>query len=207
MGTLEPELTGDLTINPYAAPMAEISAEASAGDLDVGYAEEVRKKYLTHETSVRGIGSLMLLGAAAMGAMGVAFFAGWDVPSPEGRDVARYGLAGVRLALAALYYAVGIGLRKLLGWARWTGVALAVLSLLTTITKVNMISIGMSLYILGLLLSKKSATVFSPEYREIVARTPHIRYQVSWLVKLFLVILMSVVLLILIGVAAIFSNR
>ncbi len=47
--------------------------------------------------------------------------------------------------------------------------------------------------------------VFSPEYREIIARTPHIRYKTSWIVKLFLIILVTVLIMAVVG--GIFSAR
>ena len=86
-------------------------------------------------------------------------------------------------------------------WARWTEVVLSsILLLIYLIVIVSMAvqpsnpdagptiggSVVLSLilgYILYLLLSKKGSMVFSPEYRLIIERTPHIKYRTSWILK------------------------
>ena len=47
-------------------------------------------------------------------------------------------------------------------------------------------------YILYLLLSKMSSMVFSPEYRLIIERTPHIKHRTSWIAKGCLILLVVV---------------
>ncbi|MBN2296713.1 MAG: hypothetical protein JXM70_30080 [Pirellulales bacterium] len=46
-------------------------------------------------------------------------------------------------------------------------------------------------YILYLMLSRKATVVFSPKYREIIARTPHIKYKTSLAVKIILGIFLA----------------
>jgi hypothetical protein len=55
-----------------------------------------------------------------------------------------------------------------------------------------------------MLASSKATTVFSPEYRAIVARTPHIKRRTSLVLKIVLVVLVAVLALIV--VAAIVSR-
>ena len=50
-------------------------------------------------------------------------------------------------------------------------------------------------YILYLLLSSKGAMVFSTEYKEIIARTPHVKYRTSCIVWGALIVLGVVILL------------
>ena len=96
-------------------------------------------------------------------------------------------------------------------WTRWTEVTLASILLLIYLLETGGIVavsngrdagsvIGgflvMSLilsYILYLLLSKKRSTVFSPEYRLIIERTPHIKYRTSGIVKGCLIVLVVVI--------------
>ena len=59
-------------------------------------------------------------------------------------------------------------------------------------------------YILYLLLSPKGSMVFSDEYKEIIARTPHIRYKSSCLM-VFLIVF--VVVLVVIGLFAFIGAR
>jgi hypothetical protein len=85
------------------------------------------------------------------------------------------------------------GLRRLRSWARWPTVVLSFIGLLG-------FPLGtlISALILANLLGKKAAMVFSPEYKDIIAATPHVKYKTSIIVKVFLVLL----LLALIGIIA-----
>jgi hypothetical protein len=52
-----------------------------------------------------------------------------------------------------------------------------------------------SVYFLYLLLSQKGAYVFSPEYAQVIAATPHIQYKTSIVVWIFLGLLLVVIFL------------
>ena len=54
-------------------------------------------------------------------------------------------------------------------------------------------------YILYLFLSKKGRTIFSPEYQDVIAATPHVKYRTSIIVWIFLAL---VVLLLAVAVLA-----
>jgi hypothetical protein len=56
-----------------------------------------------------------------------------------------------------------------------------------------------SVYVIYLLLSQKAAVVFSPEYKAIISRTPHVRYKTSIVVWILLGIFILFILLGIIG--------
>ena len=83
----------------------------------------------------------------------------------------------------------GWGVRAFRKWGRIVGCVLSALGLLGF--PIGTIING---YILYLFLSKKGSTIFAPEYQEIVAATPHIKYRTSILVWIFLALLVVLVL-------------
>jgi hypothetical protein len=121
--------------------------------------------------------------------------------------------------MTALNYALGYGLRHLLTWARWTETAFLLIGTLASV--VGMIALfvtgqpelsvayifGLLLYsyLLYLLLSAKGAMVFSPGYKEIIEKTPHIKYKTSLIVKIAIGLFVAVVALAVIG--AIFGGK
>jgi F0F1-type ATP synthase membrane subunit c/vacuolar-type H+-ATPase subunit K len=98
------------------------------------------------------------------------------------------------LGLAAFFFVTGIGIRKLKPWARIASGILAGLGLLA-------IPIGtlINAYILWLLFSKKGATVFSDDYKRIIAETPHVRQKTSIVVWVLIGLVVALVLFGLIG--------
>ena len=98
------------------------------------------------------------------------------------------------LAISVFQFSTGLGLRKLKSWARISGIVLSCLGLLG-------FPIGtlISVYILYLLVSKKGQFVFTDEYQQVMAATPHIKYKTSVVVWIFLGLL---VVLFLIGIFA-----
>jgi hypothetical protein len=123
------------------------------------------------------------------------------------------------LLATALNFALGYGLRSLKPWARWTETALLSIQMVTLIIGVmGALALGipplmlgylvMGLivgYILYLLLSPKGSVVFSPAYKEIIARTPHIKYRTSLILKIVLVLFVSLIGMAIVG--AILSSR
>jgi hypothetical protein len=196
--------------NPYsppASPIGEEMPELVPGDL--GEAESIRRQYLSHEASVKSIGSLEILGFTFCILAAVTTIAvGLNATEPLER-VGAWGGAAVYVVFGALHLALGIGLNRLQAWARWTCVALLGFGLLVGLIGLGTMaflggigagSVGLVMflipgYMLYLLLSRKSTRVFSREYRAIIEQTPHIRYRTSLLVKLALVLLVGVFVL------------
>jgi len=160
------------------------------GVLDHGDPEQIRKQHIKHEASVRSIGILYYLGAACM------LFAGLFGAVAADRDSARSGpwLIAVFFGFALVQIWLGIGIRGLNSWARVPSGILSGLGLLA-------FPIGtlINAYILYLLFSKKGATVFSEEYKRVMQQTPHIKYRMSVVIWILLVILIVVIGLLVVG--------
>jgi hypothetical protein len=144
-------------------------------------AEEVRKEHIKHEASVKSVGFLYLLGGTlVLIVSGVALLgAGASAPTPD--MMMGAGFAAGFLAMGVLYFATGLGLRRLKPWSRIVAAIFAGIGLLGFPfgTIINA-------YILYLLLSGKGRMVFSPEYRTIIEQTPHIKYRTSIVVWILL---------------------
>lgn len=216
---LLPEDAGPADVNPYAPPE---SALAGAEPLDVGgdpaEAEATRRAYLGHEASVKSIGSLHYI-ATFFGLL--VLFSLLSVlltrtPANSGGIPTLVGTFVFYLALSGLHLALGMGLNRLQIWARWTDVVLLVISLVFlllsagtvvfvsvlipappgALARLSLIYGFLGLitgYMLYLLLSKKGTMVFSPEYKQVIERTPHIRYKTSRLAWLSLIVLVALI--------------
>ena len=86
----------------------------------------------------------------------------------------------------------GIAIRRLRKWSRVVATIFACIGLLG-------FPVGtlISAYILYLLLSAQGTMVFSSEYQQIIAETPHVKYQSSKAVKWILIIMVFIFLAIL----------
>jgi hypothetical protein len=203
-------------LNPYAAPEAELGAPAAAGtDEDLARAEAIRSAYLAHEASVKSLGSLHYLGALFFGiaALGLGAYVMTARVGNNPFSAAMTAAAVLYVVMTGLNVALGNGLRGLRPWARWTDAVLMGLSFLSSllamvgwlIAQLYAPLLGGSLgllfqaYILHILLSSKASVVFSPEYREIIARTPHLRYKTSLLVKFVLAVFVGLITLAIVG--------
>ena len=188
----------DLQPNPYA-PAVVTTPQA---DNDV---EAVRRRYLSHEASIKSIGGLFLLGGLlglALGGMWIAVGIGvmGGPPSPpkpnQPPEIAvrflAFGLIALLLSVGQLVAAVG--LRALKPWSRIPAAILAGIGLLgfPLGTLIN----G---YVLYLLLSAKGTMVFSPQYQNVMAQTKHIKYKTSIIAWIFLGILVALILFGIIG--------
>lgn len=182
--------------NPYA-PTAVQSPEKSGG---VVGAEETRNYHLSHEASVKSIGFLYLLGGFFGTLLGIGYvIGGISMMSNPPANAGELGFILIPLgifvlAISVFQFSTGLGLRKLKSWARISGIVLSCLGLLG-------FPIGtlISVYILYLLVSKKGQFVFTDEYQQVMAATPHIKYKTSVVVWIFLGLL---VVLFLIGIFA-----
>jgi hypothetical protein len=224
MSTELPPRSTDEDFNPYAPPVAAIGEEPA--DLITGddaEAEAIRRAHISHEASIKSLGSLHYLGAIvtliASGGLVFNALSNQTGNGPE-QTVFTFGMVFIYFLQSGLHLALGIGLHRLRNWARWIDVVLTSLSLLGIAVLVAvaavmgilplLLTMGVaaliSAYVLYLLVSPKAKTIFSPDYQEIIARTPHIKYRTSLVVKIFLGILLAVFALAIVG-AIIGSSR
>jgi hypothetical protein len=188
-----PMMSRRVSENPYQAPMV---ADVAAPETE---AEVIRRAHLSHEASVKGVGTLYVIG----GLFGMLALAGLAIPAVEGsgamgmQEMIVFLVVGI---LGVVQFIGGLGLRKLTNTGRVIGAIVAAIGLIGF--PLGTIISG---YILYLLLGAKGKMVFSPEYRDIIARTPHIRYRTSkWV---WFILLLFVVLIVAGVVAAVFTTR
>lgn len=149
----------------------------------------IRKDHIKHEASIKSVGMLYFLGAVFLGITAIVGLAS------GGSDGLAAGI--VLLCFTAGLIVAGIGIRGLKPWARivsgvLSGIGLIGFPLGTIINA----------YILYLLFSRKGATVFSKDYQEVIAATPHIKYRTSIVVWILVGLVVLLVLLGLVGYLA-----
>lgn len=162
--------------NPYASPQVSQIREEATDD------ESVRRAHLSHEASVKSIGSLYLISAGLLLIALPLVIVNATAPLGSLEVLVPVSIFGAFFALSA---ALAYGLIRLRPWARWSAVALGILGLLS-------FPVGtlINAYVLYLLFSKKSGVVFSADYHRVIAATPHIKYRTSrlvWMLLLFFV--------------------
>ena len=148
--------------------------------------EQTRLTYLQHEASVKSIGTLYFVCAA-----GFLLFALVSVFAP----ISRMLLLGIlALGFAVLQAVTALGIRKLNPKARIPTAVISGLGLLAFPfgTIVN----G---YILYRVFSRKGAMVFSEEYKQVIAGTPHIKYRSSFVVRVLLGVVLAILALVIFG--------
>jgi hypothetical protein len=165
-------------VNPYAAPAAPVD------DVPVNpEAEAVRRAHINHEASIKAVGALYYLSGAlaTLGAL-AALLGAQSEPSAA--------VPALLIALGVGQLFAGWGVRALRPWARIVGCVLSAIGLVW-------VPIGTLIngYILYLLVSKKGRTIFSTEYQDIIAATPHVKYRMSIVVWIFLALLVGLILI------------
>ena len=140
--------------------------------------EEIRRQYLKHEASVKSVGILYYLGGIALTVLGGASL--FAVVS-AGRGLLSLFIGVMLLLFGMGQLVVGYGIRRLKSWARIPTAILSGFGLLG-------FPIGtiINAYIMYLVLCKKGKMVFSEEYRDVIAQTPHIKYRTSIVVWILL---------------------
>jgi len=171
--------------NPFQAPENPLDPDA----LHNTSAEAIRHKHLSHEASVKSVGALYLLGGlvAILASLALAYYSLATAPRDE---AVNFVVAVVVFVFGLLQCGLAMGLNRLRSWARIPAVIISAIGLIgfPIGTLVN----G---YILYLLCSTKGAMVFSVEYQEIMAQTPHIKYRTSIVVWIFVALLVALLLL------------
>ena len=213
-------------MNPYAAPEAPLEAAPAPMIQGLEEKEAIRRRFLKHEASVKSIGSLYILG-------GVFYLLATVVIAIASFNGAREGSIPGAVAIGvfgSVSLTLGLGLTSLRSWARWIVTALTAISFLSILILLAsvlfqvmmtggfvsngprftgvLIAYGFGLFIIGyilyLLISPKGSMVFSHEYREVMAATPHIKYKTSCILKGFLILLIAVIL---VGVISAFLDN
>lgn len=153
-------------------------------------AEETRKKHLSHESSVRSVGVLYLIGGTGLLLIGL----GWVFTASAGRNaVEGFLLGAVFLVLGGMQFWVGLAIRRLKSWSRIPTGILSGIGLLGF--PIGTIING---YILYLVFCEKGKMVFSDEYRAVIQQTPHIKQRTSivvWIILGLLLVILGFVIL------------
>jgi hypothetical protein len=181
--------------NPYAAQSPH-GPLASNVPTDV---EECRRKYLSHEASVKSIGTFYILGSllglffsTIMLLRGISIVANPPTVVPDvfllGEILIVFGI--IFLCLSIWQFSVALGLKKLTPSSRIGAGVIAGIGLIG-------FPIGtlISAYFLYLLFSEKGSVVFSEHYKTVIAATPHIVFKTSIIVWILLILLVSLLLI------------
>ena len=163
--------------SPYAAPVSNVDDVSANPE-----AEAIRKEHISREASIKSIGILYYLGGAFLALAG-----GLALVGPR-QDLAVFMIVGIPLGVGQVF--VGWGLRQLKKWAQITSCIISAVGLFA-------FPVGtlINAYILYLLLTKKGRTVFTPEYQEVIAATPDVKYRTSIIVWIFLALLVALIAL------------
>ena len=170
--------------NPYAAPASRVD--------DVGAnpeAEAIRRAHINHEASIKAVGILYYIGGA------LVILAA--LPQTPGNAAEKMAIMALLVAVGVAQFFAGWGVRRLRPWGRILGCVLSGIGLLG-------FPIGtlINAYILYLFLSRKGRTVFSPEYKDVIAATPDVKYKTSIVVWIFIALVLAFIV-IAIGVSVI----
>lgn len=195
-----PPATPGAPVNPYAPPKADIASVSAGAPTD---AESIRRELLSHEASIRSVGTLYVIGGvlALIGTLFMLIGIGAVLFGEELDGLGTGTLFGLTIAyglFAAFSIYLGLLLRKADGRAKTGTTILSVLGLLG-------FPIGtlINAFILYLLHSEKGKRVLAPEYQEVIAATPHIRYKTpTWLIVLLVLFAALIALLLLVAIFA-----
>lgn len=170
-----------MSINPYAPPLSESPLQSRSS----AEFEQVRKEHLNCEIGIRTVSLFYFLASCASFAAASLFLTrGGDI-SPLARMVLVLALGG----MAVLQFWVGSGMRSLKPRVRVPAGFIALMSLVGSAAGGGPMLVIVYIYILCLVFSEKGKMVFSPQYQEVLAATPHIKGSPSPVILVFLVLL------------------
>lgn len=178
--------------NPYLAPAISPIPPPLSGASDN---EAIRRAHINHEASIKTLGALYLLG-------GILIIPGGLFMIFEPATDAGSAMGGILVALGVFQLALGLSVRKFRPWSRWAATILSVLGLFAfpVGTLINAL-------VLSYLLSKKGATVFSPDYQSVIAATPYVKPKTSIAVWIILGVFLLLIVIGLIGILALSVKR
>ena len=190
--------------NPFAPPQADARTPFTAAST-AAEAETIRRQFLSHESAVRAIGALYLLGAFFGGVGGVLFLglaSSGQVFDDESMADSSLWVIMITLMflLLLLWVWIGWGLRHLNNAARIGGIVYGSLGVLQGLVQWNPILLIMQVIFLYYLASAKGRYVCSKEYRQIMQTTPHIKPKISWILIAFFVLVLLLVAIIILAV-------
>ncbi|MFM7517944.1 MAG: hypothetical protein ACKO3V_13460 [Pirellula sp.] len=185
--------------NPYTPSGSAYGNINPDTNVDMSQAELIRTSHLSHEANIQSLGCLYLLGGIGGAISGVAYVAiGIGmlcnlIPAMEDQPqmdatvagVMQIGIGVVTLAMSFLQLYAGRTMQTLNASGKIAAIIVSVFSLF------GCPCIG--IFALYLLLSSKGEMIYSPQYKEIVQATPHIRYKTSIVVWILLFILLGLV--------------
>jgi hypothetical protein len=181
------------SFNPYEA--TEFTSDESPLSEIPSNAEAIRKEHLNHEASIRAIGMLYMLGAVLVILGGAALLTRGILLRPTGEDaIVIVAFCFINMALGAVQFVIGRGLRNFGKSARIGGIVLSCIGLLA-------VPIGtlISGYFVYLLAGRKGQYIFSDEYQAIRLATPQIVYRTSMIVWVLAALLVLLLIIALIG--------
>jgi hypothetical protein len=174
-----------MEMNPYAPPQAPLTPPPLGL---AGEDEEIRKKHLNTEATIKSVGTLYYLGFFALAAGAFTAFTGLTV-----KDTNPIVMGAIFLVLSLVQLFLAYGLRRLLPWSRWPTVVFSCVGLLAF--PIGTLINGL---ILSNLLGAKGKMVFSEDYKRIISVTPHIKYKSS----IWVIVLAILLIILLIGIIA-----
>lgn len=160
------------------------------GDEGVTNEEEIRKAHIKHEASIKSVGILYLISGCFL------LLAGLFGLTEAGQltIVEVFLTVGFFLGLGGLSIYTGIAIRRLQPWTRvavgiFSGIGLLGVPVGTLING----------YILWLFFSEKGKRVLAPDYKDIIAATPHVKYKSGGCVAIFVIVIICMIFFGLIG--------
>jgi hypothetical protein len=147
----------------------------------ISNAEAIRREHINCEANAKTLGALYILGGAILliaGAFGVV------------NKTTELGIIefGINVILGISFLILGLALRKLQPAARIIACILAGIGLLAF-----PIGTAIGIVILVSFVGAKGSLVFSPQYKEIIAATPHVKVKTSIVVKILLGIFLALI--------------
>lgn len=156
--------------NLYAAPQAEVH-DPGRNPMDP---VSIREEHVLHEASIKSVGCLYLLG----GGLSLLYVAGLLFAltnSQGGSDDFLKVVLPITFVIGGVYLAVGFGMRSLSPGVKIPAVILSALAIFSFPCGTLL-----GIYAIYLVLSHKGSVVFSDEYKDVIAATPHVKARTPW---------------------------